>query len=163
MRSLAPPALLVVLFSVLGAAGGAQAASVDYNHGFARLKPVSDARLDALRGGFTVSQGGVSVDLAMGIERLTYINGQLVAASNIDGAALPSQTLRVIQNGPGNMFDTANLHLLPGTVTTVIQNSLDQQVIRNVNLLNLTVTSRALAEALSLQSSVRDTLTSVSH
>lgn len=150
--------LLVLLVALLGVEQ-AQAAGIGNGSGFARLQPVSDARLAALRGGFTLFNGGVRVDVAMGIKRLTYINGRLVASSALDENNLPTQTLRVVQNGPGNVFDPTQLHMLPGTVATVIQNTLDKQVIRNLNVLNVTVTSRALAQALSLQSSVRGALT----
>lgn len=153
------PALLLLLVAFMPV-GWAQAASAYQDRGFIGLKPVSDARLDALRGGFTLSEGGVTVDLAIGVA--TYINDQLVSASDLTGAAVPSSMLRLIQNGPGNVFNPG-ASSLPGTFTTVIQNSLDQQVIRNVNLLNATVTSRAMAQALSLQSSVRSALTGLSH
>lgn len=129
------------------------------NVGFANLKPVSNARLAAMRGGFTLSSGGVTIDVAMGIQQMTYINGQLVASSVLDSHSIPKQMLHVIQNGPGNAFNPASFNLLPGTMATVIQNTLDKQTIRNLNVLNVTVTSRALAEALSIQSSVRDALT----
>ncbi|MGB7755517.1 MAG: hypothetical protein WBL23_05595 [Salinisphaera sp.] len=126
---------------------------------FAHLRPVSDARLSALRGGFTLVSGGVRVDVAMGIQQMTYINGRLVVSSVLDTNSIPTQTLHLIQNGPGNALDPAGLNLLPGTMATVIQNTLDKQTIRNLNVLNVTVTSRALAEAMSIQSSVRDALT----
>ncbi|MES1954952.1 hypothetical protein [Salinisphaera hydrothermalis] len=148
-----------VLVIALLATAAAQAADMGDRAGFTGLTPVSDARLAALRGGFTLSQGGVTVDVAMGIQQLTYINGQLVASSVIDTQTLPTQLLRVIQNGPGNTFDPNSLHLLPGSIGTVIQNTLDQQTIRNLNVLNVTVTSQALAQALSIQSAVRDALT----
>lgn len=151
--------VLLSVLGVLGPAGWAQAASVIDNAPFAHLKPVSDARLDALRGGFTISVGGVSVDLSMGLKQATYINGQLAFSSDLSGAAVPSQVLRVIQNGPGNVFNPGSLNLPPGTMATVIQNSLDKQLIQNINVLNVTVTSQALAHALSLQSALRDALT----
>lgn len=151
--------LFMLLVAPLGSLGSAHAADLGDRIGFAQLKPVSDARLDALRGGFTLTHGGVTVDVAMGIQQLTYIDGRLVASSVLDTTTIPTQALHVIQNGPGNNFDLARLNLLPGTMGTVIQNTLDKQTIRNLNVMNVTVTSRALAEALSLQSSIRDALT----
>lgn len=151
----------LVLFMLLVAPLGletAQASVAGPSPGFEQLKPVSDARLAALRGGFTLMRGGVRVEVAMGIQQLTYINGQLVMPSVVNTPGIPAETLRVIQNGPGNAFDPATLNLLPGTMATVIQNTLDKQTIRNLNVMNVTVTSRALAQALSLQSSLRDAL-----
>lgn len=151
--------VLFMLAMALVNVEAAQAADIGDRAGFTALTPVSDARLATLRGGFTLTHGGVSVDVAMGIQQLTYINGQLVASSVLDTQTIPTSILRVIQNGPGNTFDPASLNLLPGSMGTVIQNSLDQQTIRNLNVLNVTVTSQALAQAMSIQSAVRDALT----
>lgn len=153
--------VLMVLLPILAMAGQTRAASAKHGLAFADMRPVDNMRLAALRGGFTISQGGVTVDVAMGVAQLTYIDGHLVEPASLN-TAMPAATLRLIQNGPGNSFDPSGINLLPGTTATVIQNSLDQQVIRNVNVMNLTVTSMALAESLALQSSLQQALAGLS-
>jgi hypothetical protein len=69
----------------------------------------------------------------------------------------------VVQNGTGNAVAVAlpsasSLQGLPPAVVTLIQNSLDNQVIRTVNTLNIRLNSLDLARALSLSTLTRDML-----
>ena len=65
------------------------------------------------------------------------------------------QTVNVIQNGTGNTF------LLPqslNSLTTVIQNTVDNQIIRNMTTINATVINQALARAMELTTSINQSI-----
>lgn len=65
------------------------------------------------------------------------------------------QTVNVIQNGTGNTF------LLPqslNSLTTVIQNTVDNQIIRNMTTINATVINQALARAMELTTSINQAI-----
>jgi hypothetical protein len=60
------------------------------------------------------------------------------------GPTVTSQgTLTVVQNGPGNSIALPS-NISAGALTTVIQNSLNDQVIRNVTIMNATIASKML-------------------
>lgn len=126
---------------------------------FAGAKPVSDAQLAHLRGGFSIGSGPDRIQVSLGIDRLSFVNGELATITRLGGSGGDSG-IRLVQNGSGNRFDRSVLDALPaGTLGTVIQNSLDDQTIRNLNVFNITVTSRKLAQSLSVRSAVQDALT----
>lgn len=64
--------------------------------------------------------------------------------SNVNGVTL-------IQNGPGNSVDGQALN---NYLTHVIQNTVNDQVIRNVTILNATLATRALAAAAELNAAL---------
>jgi len=120
---------------------------------FAGVAPVSNARLANLRGGFAIGSGRSRVRVSFGIERLSFINGELAAVTQL-GAATDSG-VHVIQNGPGNLAAAQLQGALPsGSLATVIQNTLDGQTISNVNLYNVNVTSLQSAQALAMHESL---------
>ena len=109
--------------------------------------PVPNERLATVRGGFDLGNGLVA---SLGIERAVYINGNLITYSSInipDVAHITSQqamtlasalsTVNVVQNGPGNTFNVSSLGQAAGA--TVIQNTLNNQTIRNLTTLNVSV------------------------
>ena len=109
--------------------------------------PVPLARLAAVRGGFDLGNG---LEASLGIERAVYINGNLVTYSNVsvpDIAHITTQqamalasalsTVNVVQNGPGNTFDLSSMGQT--SAATVIQNTLNNQTIRNITNLNVSV------------------------
>jgi hypothetical protein len=123
---------------------------------------LAEGDLDAMRGGFTTAEG---LKVSFGIERAVYINGNLVTATSLNvaspGGASAAQpvgaanagSLALIQSGPGNAF-------LSGTVPassmgTVIQNTLNNQKIQNVTVINATVNSLEILKGINLQSSLR--------
>ena len=121
---------------------------------FAGVSPVSDAQLASLRGGFAIGDGDDSVWLSFSFDQLAYINGNLVATTHL--TSLADAKVTVIQNGVDNHVRNT---WPPDTFGTVIQNSLDSQVISNVNVFNMTVTSLRAAQWLSVQSTVQGALT----
>jgi hypothetical protein len=133
------------------------------------LQPVADDRLDQVRGGFAAEAG---LRIVFGIERATYINGQLVTTTRLNVAGTPgrltgdlTQTGRgadgaagwtLIRNGAGNTFR-------PGTtadsnIGTVIQNTLNDQHIRNITQITATVNSLQWLRGQGVQDSVRGAL-----
>lgn len=124
---------------------------------------VSGHRLDAVRGGFDFGNGLLA---SFGIERALYINGNLIASSNVQvpdisrmtpdqatALAAATGTVNVIQNGAGNSVDTAAFNQV--TAATVIQNSLDNQDIRSLTMINAAVNSQLAFRSLNLQQSLQ--------
>lgn len=105
--------------------------------------PVDPARLADMRGGLTMPSGVV---LSFGIERLVYVNGQLVASANLQIPDIGRMTVdqanalaainegTVVQIGEGNSIDTG-----AGGNALVIQNTLDGQTITALTTLSVGV------------------------
>jgi hypothetical protein len=127
--------------------------------GFLGRPAVADAQLDALRGGF-LTDGGLRI--ALGIERLVHINGELVSSTMLRvsdlsalrarGIELQGSPLSLVQNGPGNAIDPGVLQTLGPGMLTLVQNSLNDQVIRGTTRIDVTISgsgSLRLSETLS--------------
>ena len=129
----------------------------------ARRRALGDHDLDQVRGGF---DNGTGLKVSFGIERAVYINGSLVANSTLSvtelgklaggdvrASASDAAGLTLVQNGAGNVVATTS-----GTtgLGTVIQNSLNDQNIRNVTVINAAVNSAQLARGLALHSTLRN-------
>ncbi len=90
----------------------------------------SNAELDSLRGGFTLPNG-VVVDF--NFEKIIYRNGVEVFSSVFE---LPTN-IQITQNGiSNNAIDFAN-----AVLNSLIQNNLDNQVIRTVNTINIDISN----------------------
>jgi hypothetical protein len=127
---------------------------------------VNDEQLDQMRGGFTTAGG---LQMSLGIERLVTINGEVVARSHFDLSdlnrlsdeqlrqtrdALSSVTL--IQNGGDNIYQAgAASHAAAGVV---IQNTLNDQLIRSQTVISSTVNSASLLKTINFQGSLSDAL-----
>jgi hypothetical protein len=108
--------------------------------------PVPNERLDTVRGGFDLGNG---LEASLGIERAVYIDGNLVTYTSVNIPDLAHVTTQQamalatalstvdVQNGPNNTFDPSSLGNT--TATTVIQNTLSNQTIRNLTTLNVSV------------------------
>lgn len=125
--------------------------------------PVGAEALDGTRGGFEVA-GGLSV--ALGIERVVSVNGEVLSRTNIsipdlaamtaDQARLTQEALgaaRMIQIG-GNNFAAQDLNLPNGA--TLIQNTLDGQDIRAATTITSTVNSMSMLKDLNFHNTIRD-------
>lgn len=119
--------------------------------------PVSRSALAMLRGGYSIGSSAYGVELSFAITRVSYINGQLVAQNAL---TLPSMggigtepTMQVIQNGPGNTFSIAGAKL-PSSVLTVIQNTLDSQVIKNATIVDATVTNQHFVRSMAVSRTI---------
>ena len=78
----------------------------------------SDAELDRMRGGFIVNLNGQEFLMAFSINRLTYINGELVSSITLNPLALtPLSTLQVTTASPP--IQTAGVsNAIPGPAVT---------------------------------------------
>jgi hypothetical protein len=129
---------------------------------------LAEAALDGVRGGFDDGNG---LRITFGIERAVYINGNLVATTNFNVADLGKVTggqaapvgvdksnvgLLLIQNGPGNVVQPG---IAQTTAGTVIQNTLNNQNINSVTLVNASVNSLQMFKGIDLQSMLRNVVT----
>ena len=126
----------------------------------------SDHALDQLRGGFEVG-GGLMV--SFGITRAVFINGQLATSTSFqvgDVTKLTSaqaEVLRqqvpaqaqVVQNGAGNTVDASSV---TAPLATYIQNTLNDQTIRNQTVIQATSSGLSVVKGLNLQSTLNDSI-----
>ncbi|MGA6992382.1 MAG: hypothetical protein WBX50_00640 [Candidatus Deferrimicrobiaceae bacterium] len=90
----------------------------------------SDQEIHGMRGGYVNGEG---LEVSFGIEQAVYINGILQAANT------PYPGVTLTQNGSGNTFLPADPGPFQSGFFNVIQNSMDQQVIQNINKINATI------------------------
>lgn len=128
--------------------------------------PVAETVLDAARGGFTFDTG---LRLTLGIDREISINGEVVSRTSLQladvsrlSAEQAQQTsaalsaVKLVQNGHDNMVAGAmSTQTLGGTV---IQNSLNDQLIRTHTVIHASVNSLALMKTLNFQGSLGDAI-----
>lgn len=127
----------------------------------------SDAELDALRGGF---DSGDHLAVSFGLVRSVSINGELVSETRfvlpdlahvtaeqaqVVSAALGSA--QIVQNGLGNQLDRQS-DLAQHALATVVQNSLNNQAIRTLTVIDAGVNSLGLLQSLNTQGTLRDAL-----
>ncbi len=130
---------------------------------------VDDAILEQARGGFDMPGG---LNLSLGIERLVSINGEVVASTSfmiVDVARLGVDeanqaraaltAMHVVQNGGGNLFATGALEQT--MAGTVIQNSLNDQVLRSQTIINTSVNSLELLKIANFQDTLQRALDTV--
>lgn len=195
--------------ALIAAAFAAQAAdSGTLNQDFADCRIATAAELGEMRGGFELNNGGLQLSFAF--ERVTYINGVLVAITKLNlpsaesiaalrsiqvngplgnspstsagGSPAPASvgdnagslpaaaavananSITLIQNGPKNAFTVPEgLNLSTAALTTVIQNTLDNQKISTATVINATLTSQALARAMAMTFSINQALAKSIH
>jgi hypothetical protein len=132
----------------------------------ARWEVASDAHLEQWRGGF---DSGAGLKVSFGIERTLMVNGDIVRRSSFnlpdlthitpEQARLANATLAeavVVQNGSGNQVE-------PGVKTqlasgTILQNSLNDQQIQSLTVINTGVNSMGLLKSLNTQGILKDAL-----
>jgi hypothetical protein len=132
---------------------------------FSSENAVASDTLDDYRGGF-VTDNGLAVTL--GIERIVTINGNVAEHSELElgdlgrltsgASTLSADTVaqvRLIQNGGGTFAVQMDNNVLGGTV---IQNSLNDQLIRNQTIINASVNARGLLQAMNFQSTLANAL-----
>ncbi len=127
---------------------------------------VDAATLDQARGGFVAASG---LTVALGIDRVVSVNGEVLAQSHIaiadmsrishseaeqTSAALSS--LKLVQHGNDNMVVAPLAQQAMAGI--VIQNSLDGQLIRSETIISSTVNSMGLLKAINVQASLGDAL-----
>jgi len=154
--------LPMLLLSMAGLApAGAQPIPFDPDHA------VDSATLEAARGGFITADG---LMVTLGLERLVSINGTVVERTEMQlgdigklarGEGTLSRDalgeLRLIQNGDVRTMAGNAQNLLGGTI---IQNSLNDQTIRNQISINATVNTAGMLRALNFGASLNNALSS---
>ena len=117
-------------------------------------KVADDREISDTRGGLVSGNG---VEFALGIEKFIYVNGILEATNTLNivkdangvPQLAPGQPLgpmvKWIPIGPGNTFDQENLS---SGFFTVVQNTLDQQTIKNIDKISTTITVLPLLRAI---------------
>jgi hypothetical protein len=90
----------------------------------------SDSELDQLRGGFALANG-VNIDFSL--ERLTTLNGTVVSSTSF---RLPDDAF-LFQNGGLNQAPV----MTGSALNSVIQNNMDNQVIKNMTDINIAVSN----------------------
>lgn len=158
---------LALSLLLLPVSGAALAEAGDDPMGlFTAANAVGSERLEEARGGFIVADG---LEVTLGIERMVTINGNVVDRSEIQlgdigklaqGNGLVSQEalgqLRLIQNGVASALrGDANTSLLGGTI---IQNSLNDQMISAQTTLNATVNTAGMLRALNFAEGLNNAL-----
>jgi hypothetical protein len=132
---------------------------------FDAAQAVGPAALDELRGGFDLGNG---LAVSLGIERIVTINGNVAERSQLELGDLGNLTsgmtkvsadtagqVRLIQNGVGDMNVQLGNSVLGGTF---IQNSLNDQLIRNQTIINASVNARGMLQSMNFQSTLANAL-----
>lgn len=128
----------------------------------------SDQTLGTMRGGFDLRTG---LMVSFGISRAVYVNGQLITSSTFQvgdlaslaptqaaalGQQMPTQTqAQVIKNGSGN---TVELSTGAVPLATFIQNTVDNQTIRNQTIIDATSTGMGMVKGLNLQATINEAI-----
>lgn len=124
--------------------------------------PVDPARLAEMRGGLMMPSGML---LSFGIERLVYVNGELVASATLQIPDLGRMTAdqasalaainegRVVQIGEGNRIDPG-----AGGNALVIQNTLDGQAISALTTLNVGVDTLGMLQEINTYDALHNAL-----
>jgi len=158
--------LLLLPFPGVALAAADADAGADPMSLFSAANAVDSERLEEARGGFLTADG---LTVTLGIERMVSINGDVVERSQIQlgdigklagGNGLVSSEalgeLRLIQNGVASALrGDAHTSLLGGTI---IQNSLNDQLINNQTTINATVNSAGMLRALNFAEGLNNAL-----
>ena len=128
---------------------------------------VSNGNLDKTRGGFDASPGLI---VSFGIVRSVSINGELVTRTsfnlpdlrqiNTEQAKLASAAIneaRIVQNGPGNTVSDS-IKSSQSSTSTVIQNSLNNQTIQSLTVINTDVNSLGILKTMNAMVTLKDSL-----
>ena len=126
---------------------------------------LSDARLDAMRGGFDMPDG---LKVSFGISRVAFVNGNLVASTSFNIPDVGQMTAQqaqalasanagaLLQVGNGNTVQAGTLPTLTGAV---IQNTLNNQHLQTLTTINTTVNTLSLFKNLNIMSTINSALT----
>ena len=154
---------------LLAAGNGISAGSGDSGGSLfnpSQWKAVSNEQLDTLRGGFETPSG---MTVSFGLVRTVSINGDVVnrtsfnlpdvskiSAEQARAVSTAIAETRLVQNGGGNVVSDSVRSQLSGG--TLIQNSLNDQTIQTLTVINAGVNSLGLFKSLNLQGAFKDAL-----
>ena len=150
------PALLAAV--VAGWTGGASAKEPAGHVLGPEWIAVGPGRLADMRGGFVLPSG---LQLSFGIERVAYVNGQMVSYLSVNIPDVSGMTAaqadelskfartELVQVGPGNVFHGT------GNGGLVIQNTLNGQDIRVHTTLSVSVDTLGLLQSINVADALR--------
>lgn len=123
--------------------------------------PLPDSRLAQMRGGFSLPSGLL---ISFGIERAVFVNGQLVATTQLqvnDPARLTTSAAARLAEFDGTMLvqiGAGNSVHSQGLAGLVIQNSADHQAIRTLTRLDVNVGSLSMFKLANFEASLQNAL-----
>jgi hypothetical protein len=154
------PAALLTLAGPVSAESAPDMANL-----FSSANAVDTSSLEEARGRFITADGLV---VTLGLERLVSINGQVVERTELQlgdigklasgQGAIANEALgqlRLIQNGQVQGITPESTNLLGGTV---IQNTLNDQLIKSETAINATVNTAGMLRALNFGTSLNNAL-----
>lgn len=125
--------------------------------------PLSQEEMAGLRGGFMTADG---IEITIGYEQAAFINGILQTKLALDisrldhrnaaGLAGDIQPIRIIQSGEGNLAPAPPLSLPVAGYLTLLQNSLDNQTLHNLTVLNIDIKNLPATQFGSLGNTIND-------
>ena len=125
--------------------------------------PVAQETLDKARGGFEIAGG---LNLALGIERVVSVNGEVLSRTNIaipDLSAMTAEQARLAHDalGAAKVIQLGNHNFVAGDIglangATLLQNTLNGQDIRAATTISSSVNSMSLLKDMNFQSTIRD-------
>lgn len=155
IKSLVAAAAVIYLASL-------QAVQAYESDPFQALPRLSDQALDEMRGGFEAN----GLKISVGLDVAVLVNGVVQVTNLIDipdlsdlathgnsstgeGAVLPNEPT-VIQIGDGNFISPDALTSTAGLVQTIVQNTLDNQVIGSIAVWNIDISNIGAVPSLRL-------------
>ena len=130
------PIILVLMLTV------APARAAPLQNPFPAAAVVGPAELDGARGGFTTASG---VAVSLGIERIVTVDGQVVARSELQLGDLG----RLVA---GQAVPRAD------SLTTVVQNSLNDRAIGTATIIHASVAAQGLLQTMHFQSTLANAI-----
>lgn len=116
---------------------------------------ISDDTLSDMRGGF-ISVSGLRINF--GLYSQTTVNNNIVSnltvSTNGLNGILPQNLNQLIQTGSSNQASVASSSV-PINVVTVVQNTVDNQIIQNANVLDITVSNMAAYREAQINNNLR--------
>ena len=132
---------LLAALALLAGLPGAHAEEHDVCAAAAACRAASAGELEALRGGFEIDTPGGRLHLHLGIRREVSVNDQVVAASEVLGSPL------IVRNGPGNSVPALS-SFAAGAMPLIVQNTLDNQKLGTVTIIDASVNSLSVLNAM---------------
>jgi hypothetical protein len=133
------PIILVLMLAV------APVRAAPLQNPFSAAAAVGPAELDGARGGFTTATG---VAVSLGIERIVTVDGQVVARSE----------LRLGDLGRLVAGQAAPVAPVADSLTTVVQNSLNDRAIGTATIIHASVAAQGLLQTMHFQSTLANAI-----
>lgn len=117
--------------------------------------PLSNQALDDLRGGFDVGQ---ALTVSFGIVRSVTINGDLVTQTSFNLPDITKINAEQVRIASLAIAETGVVQKSELPTSTVIQNTLNNQTIETLTVINTGVNSLGLLKSINTQTTLKDAL-----